>query len=263
MERYYLICAYVFAGLFGLCIGSFLNVVIYRLPRNMSLAFPGSHCTTCDYELKWYDNIPVVSWLLLGGKCRKCREPISPRYTVVELANMVLWLLSVALFWEKSPTYAVVSAVVCSAAICIFFIDLEHMLIYNRFVLILVAAGLVAMFHDDFTKPADHIIGVLVGGGVFMVLYFGAIALLKREAMGFGDVKFAAAAGLLLGWQKLLFAVLIASVIGSIVLVILNRVKNQERTTEYPFGPFLVGGMLVALLAGAPIITWYVGLLLG
>lgn len=263
MEQYYLICAYVFAGLFGLCVGSFLNVVIYRLPRNMSLAFPGSHCTTCDYELKWYDNIPVVSWLLLGGKCRKCREPISPRYTLVELTNTVLWLLSVALFWKESPVYSVVSAIACSAAICIFFIDLEHMLIYNRFVLILAAAGLIAMFHDDFTKPADHIIGVLVGGGVFAALYFGAIAVLKREAMGLGDVKFAAAAGLLLGWQKLLFAVLIASVAGSIVLVILNRVKNQERTTEYPFGPFLVGGMLVALFAGAPVITWYVGLLLG
>lgn len=263
MEQYYLVCAYVFAGLLGLCVGSFLNVVIYRLPRNMSLAFPGSHCTTCDYQLKWYDNIPVVSWLLLGGKCRKCREPISPRYTVVELANTALWLLSVALFWENSPVYAVVSAMVCSVAICIFFIDLEHMLIHNRFVLLLAAAGLIAMFHDDFTKPADHIIGLLVGGGVFAVLYFGAIAVLKREAMGFGDVKFAAAAGLFLGWQKLLFAVLVASVVGSIVLVILNRVKDQERTTEYPFGPFLVGGMLLALFAGAPIITWYVGLLLG
>lgn len=263
MEQYILICAYVLAGLLGLCVGSFLNVVIYRLPREMSLAFPGSHCTTCDYQLKWYDNIPVVSWLMLGGKCRKCREPISARYTVVELANMALWLLSVALFWKESPVYAVLCAIVCSALICIFFIDLEHMLIYNRFILIVAAAGLVAMFHDGFTKPADHVIGALVGGGVFALLYFGAIAILKREAMGFADVKFAAAAGLLLGWQKLLLSVLIASVVGSIVLVILNRVKNQERTTEYPFGPFLVGGVLVAMLAGAPIITWYVGLLLG
>ena len=263
MDQYILICAYVLAGLLGLCVGSFLNVVIYRLPRDMSLAFPGSHCTTCDYQLKWYDNIPVVSWLMLGGKCRKCREPISPRYMLVELANMLLWLGCVALFWEESPIYAVLAAIVCSTVICIFFIDLEHMLIYNRFILIMAACALVMMFHDSFTKPADHVIGALIGGGVFAVLYFGAIAILKREAMGFADVKFAAAAGLLLGWQKLILAVLVASVVGSFVLVILNRVKQQERDTEYPFGPFLVGGVLVAMMAGAPLITWYVGLLLG
>ena len=263
MEQFYLVCTYVLAGLFGLCVGSFLNVVIYRLPRQMSLSFPGSHCTSCDYQLKWYDNIPVISWLLLGGRCRKCAEPISVRYTVVELANMLLWLLSVALFWENSPVYAVLSAIVCSVLICIFYIDLEHMLIYNRFILIMAAAGLVAMFHDSFTKPADHVLGAVVGGGVFALLYFGAILVIKREAMGFADVKFAAAAGLLLGWQKLLLGVLIASVVGSVVLVILNRVKDQDRTTEYPFGPFLAGGFLIAMLAGDPVITWYVGLLLG
>ena len=103
MEQYILICAYVIASLLGLCVGSFLNVVIYRLPRKMSLAFPGSHCTSCTYKLKWYDNIPVISWLMLGGKCRKCKQPISVRYTVVEAANAAFWLLSVALFWKESP----------------------------------------------------------------------------------------------------------------------------------------------------------------
>jgi leader peptidase (prepilin peptidase)/N-methyltransferase len=263
MEQYILICVYILSGLLGLCVGSFLNVVIYRLPRQMSLAFPGSHCTVCEYQLKWYDNIPVLSYLMLGGRCRKCREPISVRYTVVELANMALWLLSVALFWQENPVYAVVCAIVCSVLICIFFIDLEHMLIFNRFVILLAFAGLITMFHDSYTRPQDHIIGALVGGGVFAALYFGAIWALKREALGFADVKLAAAAGLLLGWQKLILAVLIGSVVGSIVLVILNRAKNQDRTTEYPFGPFIVGGMLVALLSGAPILTWYIGLLLG
>ncbi|MBR5136906.1 MAG: prepilin peptidase [Clostridia bacterium] len=263
MDQFYVICVYVIAGILGLCVGSFLNVVIYRLPRELSLAFPGSHCTRCDYQLKWYDNIPVLSWIMLKGKCRKCGEPISVRYTVVELANMVMWLLSVLLFWATSPVYAVLSAIVCSTMICIFFIDLEHMLIYNRFVLIVAAAGIVAMFHDGYTKPADHVIGALVGGGLFALLYFGAIWVLKREAMGFGDVKFAAAIGLLLGWQKFLFAVLIASVVGSIVLVLLNRINNQERTTEYPFGPFLVGGALVSMFIGAPLITWYVALIIG
>ncbi len=263
MDPYIFICACVLSGLLGLCVGSFLNVVIYRLPRGMSLSRPASHCTKCDYQLKWYDNVPVVSWVMLGGRCRKCREPISIRYTVVELSNTALWLLSVVLFWKESPLYAVVCAVVCSVLICIFYIDLEHMLIYNRFVLLVAAAGLITMFHDSYTEPADHVIGALVGGGVFALLYFGAIALLKREAMGFADVKLAAAAGLLLGWQKLILAILAASVVGSLVLVILNRVKGQDRNTEYPFGPFIVGGMLLALLAGEAILTWYVGLILG
>ena len=263
MEQYILICAYVIAGLLGLCVGSFLNVVIYRLPREMSLAFPVSHCTSCTYKLKWYDNIPVISWLMLGGKCRKCKQPISVRYTVVEAANTAFWLLSVALFWKKSPLYAVVCAVACSLLICVFYIDLEHMIIFNRFSIMIAVCGLVCMFYDGYTKPADHIIGALAGGGVFALLYFGAIWVLKREALGFGDVKLAAAAGLLLGWQKLIFAVLIGSVVGSIVLVILNRAKKQDKDTEYPFGPFIVGGIIIALLAGEPIIKWYMGMILG
>lgn len=263
MDSYILICVYVLAGLFGLCVGSFLNVVIYRVPLGMSLARPGSHCTKCDYSLRWYDNIPVLSWIMLGGRCRKCREPISIRYTAVELANTVLWLLCAMLFWEQNPVYAIVCAIVCSVLICIFYIDLEHMLIYNRFVLLIAAGGLITMFHDGYTKPIDHVIGALAGGGVFALLYFGAILILKREAMGFADVKLAAAAGLLLGWQKFILAILVGSVVGSFVLVILNRVKNQERNTEYPFGPFIVGGMLLALLVGDAILTWYVALILG
>ena len=263
MDSYILICVYVLAGIFGLCVGSFLNVVIYRVPLGMSLARPGSHCTKCDYSLRWYDNIPVLSWIMLGGRCRKCREPISIRYTAVELANTVLWLLCAMLFWEQDPVYAIVCAIVCSVLICIFYIDLEHMLIYNRFVLLIAAGGLITMFHDGYTKPIDHVIGALAGGGVFALLYFGAILILKREAMGFADVKLAAAAGLLLGWQKFILAILVGSVVGSFVLVILNRVKNQERNTEYPFGPFIVGGMLLALLVGDAILTWYVALILG
>lgn len=263
MDSYILICVYVLAGIFGLCVGSFLNVVIYRVPLGMSLARPGSHCTKCDYSLRWYDNIPVLSWIMLGGRCRKCREPISIRYTAVELANTVLWLLCAMLFWEQNPVYAIVCAIVCSVLICIFYIDLEHMLIYNRFVLLIAAGGLITMFHDGYTKPIDHVIGALAGGGVFALLYFGAILILKREAMGFADVKLAAAAGLLLGWQKFILAILVGSVVGSFVLVILNRVKNQERNTEYPFGPFIVGGMLLALLVGDAILTWYVALILG
>lgn len=263
MEEYVFICACVLAGLLGVCVGSFLNVVIYRLPREMSLSRPGSHCTKCNYSLKWYDNIPVLSWIILGGRCRKCREPISVRYTVVELMNMALWLLSVLMFWKSSPVYAVTSAIVCSALICIFFIDLENMLIFNRFIILVALGGVVAIFFDGYTKPLDHVIGALAGGGILMLLYFGAIALLKREAMGFADVKLVAAAGLLLGWQRLILAMLIGSLVGSVVMLTLNRVNDKEKDAEYPFGPFICGGVLVALFAGEVILNWYVGLILG
>lgn len=262
-EQFYLICAYVLAGLFGLCIGSFLNVVIYRLPNGMSMAKPASHCTTCDYTLKWYDNIPVLSYLMLGGRCRKCKERISPRYMIVELVNALLWVLCVFLFWEKSPVYAVIAAVVLSVLICIFFIDLEHMLIHNRFVIIIGLLGIAAIFFDKYRHVHwyDHLIGAAVFGGGFLLIYYCAIWILKREGMGFGDVKLALVAGLLLGWQRMLLAMLIASVSASIILLIVRRVKGDERDHEYPFGPFIAVGVAISLLVGGPIIDWYMGLL--
>lgn len=261
-QEFTMLCVYILAGILGLCVGSFLNVVIYRLPNGMNLSKPGSHCTKCDYSLKWYDNIPVLSYLLLGGKCRKCKTRISPRYMLVELSNAALWLLSVMMFWENSPVYACAVAAACSALICIFFIDLEHMLIYNRFTLLVALCGIVGMFTPSATTWQDRLIGGLVGGVAFLGLYYGAIAALKQEGLGFGDVKYAVAAGLLLGWQKLLFAVLAASVVGAVVMVITNRLTNAEKRKEYPFGPYLVAGTLTALFLGDGIISWYLGLLL-
>jgi len=261
MELYYKIVAYILAALFGVCVGSFLNVVIYRLPNNMSLAKPGSHCTVCGYSLKWYDNIPVLSYLVLGGKCRKCKAPISPRYMIVEVVNGLLWLTCSMLFWANSPVWAMAAAAVCSALICIFFIDLEHMLIFNRFTLIVAAGGVVAMVTGG--RWLDHLIGGVAGGVVFLGLYYGAIALLKKEGLGFGDVKYAAAAGLLLGWQKFILAMLMASVAGAIIMTVLNRVQKADKQTEHPFGPYLAAGTLIALLAGDGIVGWYRDLLMG
>lgn len=259
-QEYILAVAYVMAGLLGLCVGSFLNVVIYRVPNEMSLATPSSHCPKCGYMLRWYDNIPVFSYLFLGGKCRKCRQPISIRYTLVELANMALWIACVALFWEQSVVYACVAAILCSTLICIFFIDLEHMLIFNRFTITVAVLGLVAMFFDGYTSEWDHVIGAIAGGLVFVGIYYGGILALKKEGLGWGDVKLAAAAGLFLGWQKLILAMLIASVGACIVLLALRVIRKDEEGTEYPFGPFIVTGMLIAALVGTPILNWYIGL---
>lgn len=266
MDAYIKIVAYALFAIVGLCVGSFLNVVIYRLPNKMNLAFPASHCTTCDYTLKWYDNIPVLSYVILGGKCRSCKQRISPRYMLVEIVNALLWTLSVFVFWDSSAEgriYAVTAAVISSVLVCIFFIDLEHMIIFNRFTVIIAISGLATMFTDGFTKWYDHIIGALVGGGVFLAIYFGAILIIKREGLGFGDVKLAAAAGFMLGWQKLILAILLASVVASVVLLLLKAIRKDEKNKEYPFGPFISAGVLVAMFFGAPLINWYLGLILG
>ena len=260
-EEFIRLYVFIISGLVGLCVGSFLNVVIYRVPNGMSVAKPNSHCTTCDYSLKWYDNIPVLSYIILGGKCRKCGQKISPRYMIVEIVNAILWLLSAYLFWDENPVYAVLCAIVLSTLVCIFFIDLEHLLIFNRFVVIIFVAGIIAIFFDRYTEWYDHLIGTAIFGAAFLLFYYGAIWILKREGLGFGDVKLVFAAGLLLGWQKMLFAMLVASVSASIILVILRRVRGDEEGHEYPFGPFLAVGIGAALLFGAPAITWYTSLL--
>lgn len=259
-QEFILLCTHILALVLGLCVGSFLNVVIYRLPNNMSLSKPGSHCTVCDYSLKWYDNIPVLSYLFLGGRCRKCKTPISPRYMIVEVINGLLWLVYSVLYWEKNPVWAVAAAVVSSALICIFFIDLEHMLIFNRFTLIVAIGGVIAMVTGG--RWLDHLIGAIAGGVVFLGLYYGSIALLEKEGLGFGDVKYAAAAGLLLGWQKFILAMLMASVAGAIIMTATNRVQKADKQTEHPFGPYLAASTLIAMLAGDGIIDWYTKLLI-
>lgn len=260
IDQYIMTCVYVLAGVLGLCVGSFLNVVIYRLPNGMNLAKPDSHCTTCDYVLKWYDNIPVLSYIILGGKCRSCKQPISPRYMLVEIFNCLMWLLSVYMFWETSIVYAVLSAIVSSILVCIFFIDLEHMIILDRFQIILAVAGIVAMFFDPYTEWYDHILGSVIFGGSFLIIYFLVLGILKKEGLGFGDVKLAFASGLFLGWQKMLPMILIGTVSASIVLMIIKAVRRDEAGHEYPFGPFLSVGILVSMFVGAPIIDWYLSL---
>ena len=267
LEAYYTVITYVMAGVFGLCIGSFLNVVIYRVPLGMSIAFPASHCPRCGMSIRWYDNVPVLSYLLLGGKCRGCRVPISPRYTIVELANALLWLACVWVFRQDSLLMAALAAITMSLLICVFFIDLEHMIILDRFQLMLAAVAVAVIFVDPSalsggTRWWSHLIGAAAGFGVFCLIALLGRRMFGREALGGGDVKLAAVMGLWLGWQKLLLAVLLASVAGSVVLLILQAVrKEKDSGREYPFAPFLTAGFALAILCGDGIIGWYMALL--
>ena len=258
-ETYYLIVTYVLFGLLGVCVGSFLNVVIYRIPNNMSLAKPNSHCPGCKYELRWYDNIPVISYLILGGKCRSCKSHISFRYTAVELANMVMWLLSAVLFWERSVVMACVYALVSSLFICIFFIDLEHQLIFDRFQIMLLALGEVALFCDVDYDWLSHLIGGAAGFLFFFLIAWIFEAIYKAEGLGGGDVKLTGVAGLLLGWERLLLALLVATIPAAIIMSVLSKDKEGEER-KFPFAPFLVIGFAVAMFFGADIIGWYMSL---
>ena len=269
MTLYYWVVIYVMAGLLGVCVGSFLNVVIYRLPNGMSLSFPASHCPKCGYELKWYDNIPVLAYIILGGKCRSCKTRISPRYMAVELANMLLWLLSVALFWERSIVFAVAAALSSSLMICVFFIDIDCKIIYDRFVIMIGVLGLVASFFDPAYGWLSHLIGGAVGFCSFYLIAWSFEKLRGKEGLGGGDIKLTAVCGLLIGWQRLLLSIIIATVSASIVLLILSR-KNSEsseeseeatESAEYPFAPFLTSGFALAMFFGEAIIEWYLSLI--
>lgn len=258
-EQLTLLCVYILTGIVGLCVGSFLNVVIYRVPLHMNIAFPASHCPKCNSEIAWYDNIPVLSYILLHGKCRHCKDPISPRYTIVELANMLLWLACAWCFWEESIPYAICAMLAMSLMLCVFFIDLEHMIIMDRFQIMLLALGVVMTLFDLSVIGSDllsHLIGFAVGLASFWFIAFLGEKILKKEALGGGDIKLAAVMGLILGWQKLLLAVLLASVAGSVVLLALKAKDKQ-----FPFAPFLTSGFAIALLFGDFVIYWYFALI--
>ena len=260
MDKFYLICAYVLSGIFGLCVGSFLNVVIYRLPNKMSLAKPNSHCPTCKYELRWYDNIPVLSYVMLGGKCRSCKTHISFRYTAVELANTVLWLLCTFLFWEKSIPLACIYMVVFSVFLCVFFIDLEHQIIFDRFQIILLVLGVASIFFDKDYGWLSHVIGGASGFALFYLISWGFEKLCGKEGLGGGDVKLAGVVGLLLGWERFLLGLLLATIPAAVIMLILSKGKRGE-SRQFPFAPFLVVGFGASMLFGTQIICWYLSLL--
>ena len=258
-ESYYIAVTFILAGLCGLCVGSFLNVVIYRVPNKMSLISPPSHCPQCESRIKWYDNIPVVSYCILGGKCRVCKEHIPFRYTFVECMNTLLWLMCAALFMDNL-LYMFLSMTVCSVCICVFFIDSEHLIIPDRFNLILLAAGVLSVFIDTEYDWISHLIGFGAAAAVFLLVGFAVGFFKKREALGGGDVKFAACAGLILGWQKFILMMLIASISSCIWFMIKSRIESVE---EAAFGPFLSAGLASALLFGSYVINWYYSLIVG
>jgi leader peptidase (prepilin peptidase)/N-methyltransferase len=243
--------------LLGLAVGSFLNVCIHRIPRRQSLAFPGSRCPGCGYELRWFDNIPVASYVALLGRCRKCRARISIRYPLVELATMALFVAHGMVFgWTALLVPRLLFACVL---VVLFAIDLEHQLLPNVITLPGIVVGLIA---SAVLPPGliDALLGVLAGGGVLWLIGEAYYRFTGHEGMGGGDVKMLAMIGAFLGWKLVLVTLVLSSFAGAIVGLAVIVVKRGGLKYALPYGTFLALGALVASLVGERIVNWYVSL---
>jgi leader peptidase (prepilin peptidase)/N-methyltransferase len=245
----------VFIGLAGLIVGSFLNVCIVRMPEEQSVVTPSSHCPRCKTPIRWFDNIPVVSWLVLRGKCRSCALAISARYPLVESLNALAWLA----LWRVGlePREFALYAVLASLLIVITFIDLDYRIIPDKItwpsILIAPAAALV-VGHMTVT---ESIIGILAGGGVLWGIAELYLRVRKQEGMGLGDVKMLAMVGGLLGWEAAFFTLVVGSLIGTVFGLSAMLVRRGRLDMEIPFGPFLAAGCMLYMLGGPAFLGWY------
>jgi leader peptidase (prepilin peptidase)/N-methyltransferase len=236
----------------GLCIGSFLNVVITRLPEGKNLVFPRSACPRCGHLIAWFDNVPVLSWLLLRGRCRSCRQRISWRYPAGELLTAAVFVAAFLRFGVGAELF--VALLFLCALIAITGTDLDHQLIPDTITLPGVVAGFVLNLATARLDWTESLLGIVVGGGVFF-----AIILISPSGMGGGDMKLGAMMGAFLGWKLGLLAVLLGVLSGGLVAVCLLAAGRKGRKDAVPFGPFLALGGAVSMLWGRSILAWYLG----
>ncbi len=251
---------YIVAFIFGTIIGSFLNVVIYRLPRKGSILKPAfSYCPSCGAQIKWYDNIPILSYFLLKGKCRNCREPISFRYPFVEALTGIA---SVVSLWKTglSVDYFFIFAFL-SILIAITFIDLDFKIIPDELNLIGFILGLIYSFLRKDFSAFDALLGALVGAGILWGIAFLYEKTRGIEGLGFGDVKMMAFVGTYVGWFGSLFTIFFASLIGAVVGITAAYVSKASNKGQFeiPFGPFLALAAAVYIFFGEQIKSWYLG----
>jgi leader peptidase (prepilin peptidase)/N-methyltransferase len=242
------------AFVFGAVVGSFLNVVIYRLPSGQSLVRPASRCPGCGTPIRPHHNIPIASYLFLRGRCASCKASISPRYPLVEILT---GLLSAGLLLRFGPTLEFgVYFVFLAGLVAVTFIDIDHRIIPDSLSLGGIVVGFAASF---FTSVGwqDSLIGLLAGGGGLFLVALLYEFITRREGMGMGDVKLIAAIGAFLGWKAVLFTIFLSAVAGSVVGVLLLRVLRRGRNYEIPYGPFLAFGAALYVFRGPEIVSWY------
>jgi leader peptidase (prepilin peptidase)/N-methyltransferase len=251
--------ALALAGLavLGLAVGSFLNVCIYRIPRKESVVSPGSRCGSCGYALRAVDNIPLLSYAFLRGKCRNCGARISIRYPIVELVTALIF---VAHYLALGPDILLVPRLLFACALVVLFaIDLEHHLLPN----VITLPGIVAGFAFSLLVPPGPVssaVGILIGGGVLWLIGEAYYRYSGQEGMGGGDVKMLAMIGAFLGWELTIVTLVLSSVLGSITGIAVLALGRGDMKSALPYGTFLAVGALVASLVGADILNWYIGL---
>ncbi|CAE78807.1 leader peptidase (prepilin peptidase) [Bdellovibrio bacteriovorus HD100] len=251
---------YVLFFVLGAIFGSFGNVVIYRLPREESVVKPRSYCYGCKTQIKWYDNIPILSWFILRGKCRKCQAKFSFRYPLVEIIMAVLFALSyhyAGLTWTLLEYLIFIfGLVVCT------FIDLDHMILPDEFTLSGIVIGLVGAALNPQREFLDALFGVLMGGGFLWGMAYVYYMFTKNEGMGGGDIKLLAWIGAIVGWKAIPFVIMTSAIVGSVIGLIAARKQKAGLKTVIPFGPYLALGAVVYLFGGEAIALWYLGLFL-
>ena len=265
---------YIVVFLYGIVIGSFLNVLIYRIPKKENIVTTRSHCMNCGYQLRWYDLVPLFSYLALGGRCRKCKAHISVQYPVIEALNGVLYLL---VFWKYGMSVdSLVYCLLFSTLLALSVIDFRTYEIPVGFNLFILALGLIhGAFH--YTKWLDFLIGFLCVSVFLLILYYATggrgsfasgifdvlcvstpllmVGVITKGAFGGGDVKLMAVCGLLLGWKLIIFAFLLGCIIGSVIHLIRMKVSGEGHVLA--MGPYLSAGVAIAVLWGNEFLQWY------
>lgn len=239
---------------FGAVIGSFLNVCIHRVPRRQSIWWPPSACPSCGRRLSWFENVPIAGYLALRGRCRTCRAPISPRYAIVEALTALMFGFGA---WYYGPTLLLVARLVFGCVLIVLFaIDLEHQLLPNVITLPFILVGVAFSFFLEPGWPSS-LLGILVGGGSLLTMFYLWLWLRKQEALGMGDPKMLAMIGAFVGWKLTIVTLVLASFTGSIVGVALIATRRARMQSLIPFGCFLAVGAAIAATVGPALLDWY------
>ena len=241
----------------GLIVGSFSNVCIYRIPRNESIIYPVSHCPKCRSSILPKDNIPLISYILLKGRCRNCKSKISIQYPMVELITGLIYLI-IYLTYGLS-IQSLIYIILSSALTIIAFIDLNEQIVPDVISLPGIVIGFIISFFVPYISFINSALGVVVGGGIILITGLAGSVIFKKEAMGGGDVKLAAMIGAFLGWRYIVISLFLGFFLGALAGIILIISKIKSREDVVPFGPFIVLGSFFTLLWGEKIITWYIG----
>jgi len=241
----------------GLIVGSFSNVCIYRIPRNESIIYPSSHCSKCRTTILAKDNIPLLSYILLKGRCRNCGSRISIQYPGVEFLTGLVYVIIYQIYGlsVQSLIYIILS----SALIIIAFIDLNEQVIPEVISLPGIVVGLILSFFVHHISFVNSALGIVIGGGIILVIRLAGSAIFKKEAMGGGDIKLAAMIGAFLGWRYIIISLFLGFFLGAIagIFLIMSKIKSKEDVV--PFGPFIILGSFITFLWGKNILSWYLG----